>query len=108
MLNTLKMIEDWCKYRNEVVHALMNKNIDSLRSELCDKAIEGMELANRLDTYVRDMKKGNKVRKSASIRVEVTPIWYEKKFEDKIKEVDEALDAIYELFQLSKKIASIK
>ncbi|MBE6751637.1 MAG: hypothetical protein E7556_03825 [Ruminococcaceae bacterium] len=70
MLNTLKMIEDWCKYRNEVVHALMNKNIDSLRSVLCDKAIEGMELANRLDTYVRDMKKGNKVRKSANMCIE--------------------------------------
>ena len=70
MLDALKMIEDWCKYRNEVVHALMNKNVVSLRSELCDKAIEGMKLANRLDTYVRDMKKGNKVRKSANMRIE--------------------------------------
>ena len=43
--------------------------------------------------------------KSASIRIEVAPIWYENKFEDKLAEVDEALDAIYELFQLSKKIA---
>lgn len=70
MLDTLKMIEAWCKYRNEVVHALMNKNVDSLSSELCDKAIEGMQLANRLDTYVRDMKKGNKVRKSAKMHIE--------------------------------------
>lgn len=43
--------------------------------------------------------------KSASIRIEVTPIWYENKFEDKLNEVNEALDAIYELFQLSKIIA---
>jgi hypothetical protein len=70
MLDTLKMIEAWCKYRNEVVHALMNKNVDSLRSELRDKATEGMQLANRLDTYVRDMKKGNKVRKSANMHIE--------------------------------------
>ena len=41
-----------------------------MRSVLCDKAIEGMELANRLDTYVRDMKKGNKVRKSANMCIE--------------------------------------
>ena len=31
MLDTLKMIEAWCKYRNEVVHALMNKNVDNLK-----------------------------------------------------------------------------
>lgn len=44
--------------------------------------------------------------KSASVRIEVKPIWYENKFEDKLAEVDEALDAIYELFMLSKKIAA--
>lgn len=47
-----------------------------------------------------------KAGKSASIRIEVKPIWYENKFEDKLVEVDEALDAIYELYQLSKVIAS--
>ena len=70
MLDTLKTIEAWCKYRNEVVHALMNKNVNSLRSELCHNAIEGMQLANRLDTYVRDIKKGNKVSKSANMHIE--------------------------------------
>lgn len=44
--------------------------------------------------------------KSASVRIEVKPIWYENKFEDNLTEVDEALDAIYELFMLSKKIAA--
>lgn len=44
--------------------------------------------------------------KSASVRIEVKPIWYENKFEDNIDKVDEALEAIYELFQLSKSIAS--
>ena len=70
MLDTLDQIKDWCDYRNEIVHALMNKNIDSLNVELCDKAIEGMLIANRLDTYVRDMKKGNKVRISANMHVD--------------------------------------
>ena len=69
-MNTLKQIKDWCDYRNEVVHALMNKNIDSLNVELCNKAIEGMQIANKLDTYVRDMKKGNKVRKSANMHID--------------------------------------
>lgn len=44
--------------------------------------------------------------KSASVRIEVKPIFYENKFEDNLTEVDEALDAIYELFILSKKIAA--
>ena len=48
----------------------MNKNVDSLNVELCDKAIEGMKIANKLDTYVRDMKKGNKVRKSANMQID--------------------------------------
>ena len=48
----------------------MNKNIDSLNVELCDKAIEGMQIANTLDTYVRDMKKVNKVRKSANMLID--------------------------------------
>lgn len=48
----------------------MNKNIDSLNDELCDKAIEGMQIAKKLDTYVRDMKKGNKVRKSANMHID--------------------------------------
>ena len=70
MRETLDQIKDWCKYRDEVVHALMNKNVDSLNVELCGKAIEGMQMANRLDTYVRDMKKGNKVRKSANMHID--------------------------------------
>ena len=43
--------------------------------------------------------------KSASIRIETDPIKYENKFENEIIRVDKALDAIYELFQLSKIIA---
>ncbi len=70
LLNDLKRVEDWCNYRNEVVHALMNKNINSLNKELYEKVTEGMEIANSLDTYVRDMKKGNKVRRAANLEIE--------------------------------------
>jgi len=46
--------------------------------------------------------------KSAAIRIEVTPIWYENDFGEEKAKVDQALDAINELFQLSKRIASKK
>ncbi len=35
-----------------------------------EKAEEGMELANKLDTFVREMKKGNKVRKAAGFKMD--------------------------------------
>lgn len=44
--------------------------------------------------------------KSASVRIEVTPVDYEDKFENRLDDVIEALDAIYELYQLSKVIAA--
>lgn len=42
--------------------------------------------------------------KSASVRITVTPIWFENRFEDKIAEVDEALEALTELYDLSKEL----
>ena len=35
----------------------------------------------------------------------VSPIWLENNFEDKIAEVNEALDALWELYELSKRLA---
>ncbi len=42
--------------------------------------------------------------KSASVRIVVTPIWFEDNFEDKIPEADEALAALFELHELSNKL----
>lgn len=42
--------------------------------------------------------------KSASVRIAVTPIWFEKQFEDKITSVDEAMVALNELHELSLKL----
>ncbi|MBE6937706.1 MAG: hypothetical protein E7460_04035 [Ruminococcaceae bacterium] len=39
---------------------------------------------------------------SASVRIVVTPIWFENKFDEHIPEVDEALAAINELYELAK------
>lgn len=69
MRDVFDAIKNWCSYRDEIIHALMNKNLISLQSELEEKAEEGMELANKLDTFVREMKKGNKVRKAAGLKI---------------------------------------
>lgn len=63
-LEILNRIEQWCSYRNEVIHALLNKNIDSLYSELKTQAIRSMEYARFLDAQEKLIKKGNTIRKS--------------------------------------------
>ena len=44
----------------------------------------------------------NKAGKSASVRINVTPVWFEKPFREKVSEVDEALDAMTEFYELAR------
>lgn len=69
-LCTINDIENWCDYRNEIVHALMNKNLESIESELREKAEEGMRLANFLDAQVKIIKSRNKIRKGINLVIE--------------------------------------
>lgn len=68
VLQCFDELEKWCKYRNEVIHGLMNKNILSLDEKLADKAEEGMKIALRIDSYIRVVKRGNIVRKSLNLK----------------------------------------
>lgn len=43
-----------------------------------------------------------KAGKSASVRIRVSPVWFEKEFTEKVSEVDEALAAMVELYELSR------
>ncbi|MCI7144865.1 MAG: hypothetical protein MR991_00175 [Clostridiales bacterium] len=70
LLETLDHIREWCDYRNEVIHAALNKNIESLYSDLEEKAVEGKQYADYIDSQIRILKKGNKVRKAANLVVE--------------------------------------
>ena len=65
----LDELQLWCAYRNEVIHGLMNKNLESLSEELKMHAETGMELATFFDSQVKVLKRGNKVRKSANLKV---------------------------------------
>lgn len=67
LLECLHDISEWCNYRNEVIHALLNKNIESLNEELAEQAMEGMKLARYLDAQVAALKKGNVTRKKLGL-----------------------------------------
>lgn len=53
----LKRIEKWCGYRNEIVHASFNKDLDALRQGYKQHVEEGMELARYVDGQVKSLKK---------------------------------------------------
>lgn len=58
----------WLKYRNEIIHASMNKNLDSLYEKIEKQTIEGMEYARFIDSQVKVIKKNNKVRKALKLQ----------------------------------------
>ena len=67
-INTLNEIENWCAYRNEIIHALMNKNVESTYQDLAHQATEGMRLCRELDNQVGRLKTGNRIRKSMKLQ----------------------------------------
>ena len=64
------------------------------------------ELFARVSGFLSERMNVVQAGKSASIRIETDPVRYENCFEDEKEKVDKALDAIYELFRLSKVIAA--
>ena len=75
----------------------------------CDLQFSHTEAKNLL-ARVKDLLSDNmqvvQAGKSASVRIAVTPIWFENLFEDKLSEVDEALEAIHQLNELAKELSA--
>lgn len=69
LMNALNSIERWFSYRNEIIHALMNKNIESTYSDIASKAKEGMMLCRELDSQVDRLKTGNRIRRSIKLQI---------------------------------------
>lgn len=69
-LTKLDELDNWKSYRNEVIHALMNKKSDALYEQIEQKASEGMDLARYIDNQTAKIKKGNYIRRSAKLKVE--------------------------------------
>ncbi len=66
-LRVLDAVDAWRPYRNEVVHAMMNKNIFQLEDTLRPYAEEGMKLARDLDSIERMIKSSNRVRRKINL-----------------------------------------
>ena len=63
VIDTLDEMADWLDYRNEIMHAAMNKNIEALYDDLDIRVDKGYHYARFIDSQVKIMKKTNRVRK---------------------------------------------
>ena len=70
LIKTLSNIQEWCKYRNEIIHCLLNKNIDSVGLSIVEQAETGFSLARDIDTQVRSIKRGNMIRRKMNLPIE--------------------------------------
>ena len=66
LLETLENIEEWRKYRNEIVHSLLNKSVEGVNTELETLAVNGMKYAREIDNQLKVLKKGNQIRRSVN------------------------------------------
>ena len=70
LLDWLDKLENWKNYRNEVIHTLLNKNVESLEQELPTRAREGNELGRYLDRQIGHLKEGNVIRRSVRMKTQ--------------------------------------
>lgn len=54
----------WCKYRNDCIHTLMNRNIAGLDEELAARADEGMQYVRFIDAQINILRRQNAIRRS--------------------------------------------
>lgn len=70
LLSCLDDISAWCKYRNEIIHCLLNKSVDSVDARIAEQAENGFRIARTLDTLVRQLQKGNVIRKKMNLPID--------------------------------------
>ena len=92
----------WRGYKTMISAATIvykaNKGFCDLQFSNCTRE----DLLSKVKDYLSDRMTVEKAGKSASVRITVSPVWFENRFEDKVREVNEALGAIMELYQLSR------
>ena len=67
-LSTLDEINDWRDYRNEIIHGLLNKNVESINAELKEQVEKGMVYARFVDSQVKALKRKDLIRKTMKIK----------------------------------------
>lgn len=68
--DTLNDVTKWKNYRNEVIHALMGKRIDSLYDDLAEKAECGLGYARVIDNASKRLKRRKNIRLSAKLSLQ--------------------------------------
>ena len=68
ILIILDKIQGWCKARNELVHALMNKNLENQEQELHSLVDDGYAHCRKLDNFVRSFKIRNNIHERFNIQ----------------------------------------
>jgi transcriptional regulator of heat shock response len=58
-LKALNDVEKWKNYRNELIHSVLENNIDSINDTLKEKVDEGKQLINQLTELSRLVKKNS-------------------------------------------------
>ena len=96
----------WRGYKTMISTATIvykaNKGFCDLQFSNCTRE----DLLSKVKDYLSDRMTIEKAGKSASVRICVSPVWFENRFEEKVREVDEALAAIMELYQLSRTLVT--
>lgn len=75
-----------------------NKGFCDLQFSNCTRE----DLLAKIKRFLTDRMTVEKAGKSASFQISVAPVWFEHKFEDHLKDVDEALIAMTKLYQLAR------
>lgn len=68
MISILGEIQNWCRSRNELVHALLNRKVENQEARLQLLTDDGYTYCRKLNNFVRSFKKGNTIRKQFNIQ----------------------------------------
>lgn len=68
LLSVLSDVDAWRKYRNEIIHGLLNKNVNSVNDSLKERVEEGMYYARFIDSQVKALKRKDNIRKKMKIK----------------------------------------
>ena len=55
-LEVLEAMKEWCSYRNKLIHAIFDKNIDSINLEIKDKVVQGFTIAKEISNLANKIK----------------------------------------------------
>ena len=67
LLADIEELAEWANYRNEIVHGLVNRNIDAVDGELRTRCAQGMDLAKRFDNLSSRLRYRGIIRKSLGL-----------------------------------------